>query len=148
MPPKSSAPAESNTRLPVEAEPTLPAAASDDVLRRVFGHEGLLSRALPTEGRAFEERNEQLEMAEAVARAASEKSHLLVEAGTGTGKSYAYLVPLILWAIENKKRVLIATHTKALQQQLVERDLPFLRDLFLNRMGVQFRYALCLGTGN
>ncbi len=131
-----------------DAEPTLPTSANDDVLRRIFGHEGLLSRALPTEGRAFEERNEQLEMAEAVARAASEKSHLLVEAGTGTGKSYAYLVPLILWAIENKKRVLIATHTKALQQQLVERDLPFLRDLFLRKMGSEFKFALCLGTQN
>ncbi len=148
LPIKPSAPDESSTRLPVEAEPTLPSAPSDDILRRVFGHEGLLSRALPTEGRAFEERNEQLEMAEAVARAASEKSHLLVEAGTGTGKSYAYLVPLILWAIENKKRVLIATHTKALQQQLVERDLPFLRDLFLRRLGSEFKFALCLGTQN
>ena len=130
------------------AEPTLPTGAKDDVLRQIFGADGLLSRALPTEGRAFEERNEQLEMAEAVARAASEKSHLLVEAGTGTGKSYAYLVPLILWAMENKKRVLIATHTKALQQQLVERDLPFLRDLFLRKMGSEFKFALCLGTQN
>ncbi len=140
--------AQSSTRLGDNAEPTLPTAASDDVLRRIFGHKGLLSRALPTEGRAFEERNEQLAMAEAVARAASEKSHLLVEAGTGTGKSYAYLVPLILWAIENKKRVLIATNTKALQQQLVERDLPFLRDLFGRKMGLDFKFALCLGTQN
>ena len=118
------------------------------LLERFFAADGVLAKSLPGEGRNFEERGEQLEMAQAVARAASEKSHLLVEAGTGTGKSYAYLVPLILWAVANKKRVLIATHTKALQQQLVERDLPFLRELLMKRMGTEFKFALCLGTGN
>ena len=98
--------------------------------------------------RFFEARPEQLEMAKAIAAAAREKNHLLVEAGTGTGKSYAYLVPLILWAVETKKRVLIATGTKALQQQLVERDLPFLHELFGTHLGTDFKFALCLGTGN
>ena len=98
--------------------------------------------------RFFEARPEQLEMAKAIAAAAREKNHLLVEAGTGTGKSYAYLVPLILWAVETKKRVLIATGTKALQQQLVERDLPFLHELFKAHLGTDFKFALCLGTGN
>ena len=119
-----------------------------DALDRIFAPGGLLSRALPGEGRTFEERPEQLEMATAVAAAVRDKAHLLVEAGTGTGKSYAYLVPLILWAVANNKKVLIATHTKALQQQLVERDLPFLHDLFVRRAGLEFRYALCLGTNN
>ena len=98
--------------------------------------------------RDFEARPEQLEMAQSIARAIEEKSHLLVEAGTGTGKSYAYLVPMILWALDNKKRVLIATGTKALQQQLVERDLPFLRDVFKRNMGRDFAFSLCLGTNN
>ena len=98
--------------------------------------------------RFFEARPEQLEMAKAIFAAAREKNHLLVEAGTGTGKSYAYLVPLILWAVETKKRVLIATGTKALQQQLVERDLPFLHELFKAHLGTDFKFALCLGTGN
>ena len=98
--------------------------------------------------RFFEARPEQLEMARAIAAAARNKNHLLVEAGTGTGKSYAYLVPLILWAVETKKRVLIATGTKALQQQLVERDLPFLHELFMTHLGTDFKFALCLGTGN
>ena len=98
--------------------------------------------------RFFEARPEQLEMAQAIAAAARNKNHLLVEAGTGTGKSYAYLVPLILWAVETKKRVLIATGTKALQQQLVERDLPFLHELFMTHLGTDFKFALCLGTGN
>ena len=132
-----------------EAEPELPTADDGaETLRHIFSADGILARALPGEGRDFEDRAEQREMAAAVARAAKEKHHLLVEAGTGTGKSYAYLVPLILWAVANNKKVLIATHTKALQAQLVERDLPFLRDLFLRRMGTEFRFALCLGTQN
>lgn len=98
--------------------------------------------------RFFEARPEQLEMARAIFAAAREKNHLLVEAGTGTGKSYAYLVPLILWAVETKKRVMVATGTKALQQQLVERDLPFLHELFKTHLGTDFKFALCLGTGN
>lgn len=117
-------------------------------MQRIFAADGLLSRSLPGEGRNFEERAEQRQMAEAVARAAEKRHHLLVEAGTGTGKSYAYLVPLILWAVANNKKVLIATHTKALQGQLADRDLPFLADLFLRRMGIEFRFALCLGTQN
>lgn len=87
-------------------------------------------------------------MAQSIAGAIRDETHLLVEAGTGTGKSYAYLVPFLLWAIENKKRVLIATGTKALQQQLVERDLPFLREMFKRHFGQDIKFALCLGTGN
>jgi ATP-dependent DNA helicase DinG len=98
--------------------------------------------------RPFEARAEHLEMAQSIAGAIRDETHLLVEAGTGTGKSYAYLVPFLLWAIENKKRVLIATGTKALQQQLVERDLPFLRDMFGRHFGTDIKFALCLGTGN
>lgn len=117
-------------------------------LERVFAPGGLLAGAMPGQKRDFEERPEQLQMALAVADAIEKKSHLLVEAGTGTGKSYAYLVPFILWAVENNKKVLIATHTKALQQQLVERDLPFLHDLLLQKAGLEFRFALCLGSQN
>ena len=116
---------------------------------KFFAPDGVLAQALSGDGeRDYEERVEQRIMAEAVARAAEEKHHLLVEAGTGTGKSYAYLAPLILWAVENNKRVLVATHTKALQQQLVERDLPFLKKLFKEKLGTDFRFALCLGSGN
>lgn len=119
---------------------------------RIFASDGILSRALPTsvkgETRVWEDRPQQREMALAVAGAIEEKTHLLAEAGTGVGKSYAYLIPFILWAIGGKKRVLIATHTKALQQQLHERDLPFLRDMFKEKLGLDFRFALCLGTQN
>ena len=107
-----------------------------------------MANMMAAQKRHFEARPEQLEMAKAIFAAAREKNHLLVEAGTGTGKSYAYLIPLILWAVETKKRVLIATGTKALQQQLVERDLPFLHELFGTYLGTDFKFALCLGTGN
>jgi ATP-dependent DNA helicase DinG len=117
-------------------------------VERIFAADGVLARALPSSGRAYEDRPQQREMARAVAAAIEGKHHLLVEAGTGVGKSYAYLIPLILWAAENKQRILIATHTKALQQQLVEKDLPFLRDLFVEKLGLDFKFALCLGTGN
>ena len=120
----------------------------DRQLTRILGADGHLARLMADQKRHFEARPEQLEMAKAIALAAREKSHLLVEAGTGTGKSYAYLVPLILWALETKKRVLIATGTKALQQQLVERDLPFLHEMFGKYMGSDWKFALCLGTGN
>ena len=123
--------------------------ASDDrQLTRILGADGFLANLMAAQKRGYEARPEQLEMAKAIAHAAREKHHLLVEAGTGTGKSYAYLVPLILWAIETKKRVMIATGTKALQQQLVERDLPFLHELFKSHMGTDIKFALCLGTGN
>jgi ATP-dependent DNA helicase DinG len=135
-----------------EGASTLALGASDgaffETVAHVFAPDGVLSRALPNSGREYEDRPQQREMAHAVADAVENKHHLLVEAGTGVGKSYAYLIPLILWAASNKKRVLIATHTKALQQQLVEKDLPFLRDLFVQKLGMDFRFALCLGTAN
>ena len=81
-----------------------------------FGPEGRLAAALP----AFEARAEQLELATAVADALESGEHLLAEAGTGTGKSLAYLVP----ALASGKRVVVATATKALQQQLLAKDVP------------------------
>jgi ATP-dependent DNA helicase DinG len=109
-------------------------------LDNIFAPNGRLARVLPT----YEHREEQRQMAHAIAQVIEQQRHLLVEAGTGTGKSLAYLVPFILWATQNKKRVLVATYTKTLQQQLVEKDLPFLRE----QVGLDFRFALCLGTQN
>lgn len=75
---------------------------------------------------AFESRPEQLRMAEAVERAMRERSHVLVEAGTGIGKSFAYLVPALIRAAVNGEIVVVSTHTISLQEQLVERDIPLL----------------------
>jgi len=72
----------------------------------------------------FEHRPQQVEMARAVAEALSKSEHLLVEAGTGTGKSIAYLLPAALFALRNNSRVVISTNTKNLQDQLVQKDIP------------------------
>ncbi|MEZ0578123.1 ATP-dependent DNA helicase [Nocardioides sp. MH1] len=90
------------------------------------------------------ERPGQVAMAEAVAESMAEHRHLLVQAGTGTGKSLGYLVPAML----HRKRVVIATATLALQHQLVERDLPRLTKAVTGRAGVDTSYAVLKGRSN
>ena len=70
--------------------------------------------------------------------------HLVVEAGTGVGKSFAYLVPAILAAVHDKKRVVVSTHTIALQEQLLNKDIPFLQSV----MGEEFTAVLVKGRSN
>jgi len=101
---------------------------------------GIISRKL----RNYEFRPEQFQMAEAVAGAIETKRHLIVEAGTGIGKSLAYLIPFIFYTAKNDKKVIISTHTKTLQNQLYSKDIPFLR----KSLGAEFNYALCLGSEN
>jgi ATP-dependent DNA helicase DinG len=96
----------------------VPPATKPLTVRQFFGRKGLLSEWHPN----YEYRPGQLEMAEAVEAALSEKKHLIVEAGTGTGKTLAYLVPAIL----SGKRIVISTGTKNLQEQLFFKDIPFL----------------------
>jgi ATP-dependent DNA helicase DinG len=86
----------------------------------------------------------QIEMAEAVANALSNRHHLLVQAGTGTGKSLAYLVP----ALVHGKKVLVATATLALQRQLVERDLPKIKGALEKELGRELTFAVYKGVGN
>ena len=92
----------------------------------------------------FEDRPQQIAMAESVARSFDKGCHLIVEAGTGTGKSLAYLVPAILWAVRFNKKVIVSTYTKTLQEQLLYHDIPLLRE----KLNIPFRYALCLGHEN
>jgi ATP-dependent DNA helicase DinG len=92
-------------------------------MEEIFGRGGLISRAHPD----YEFRPGQIQMAEAVLRAFEERRHLLVEAGTGTGKTLAYLVPAIAAATARGERVIISTGTKNLQEQLMEKDIPFLQ---------------------
>ena len=100
---------------------------SDVALENILGAEGAIARRL---GERYEFRPQQLEMASAV-RDALEGSHpLMVEAGTGVGKSFAYLLPAIDWAVKNKKRVVISTHTISLQEQLMEKDIPLLQSVY------------------
>ena len=86
----------------------------------------------------------QIEMAEAVANALADRHHLLVQAGTGTGKSLAYLVPSLV----HGKRVLVATATLALQRQLVERDLPKVKKALEKELGREISFAVYKGVGN
>lgn len=105
----------------------------------ILGPGGAIARRLPS----YEARPEQARMAEAVTRAIEGESHLMVEAGTGVGKSFAYLVPAILAASEGKK-VVVSTHTISLQEQLLHKDLPFLRAV----MPQEFAAVLVKGRSN
>ena len=105
----------------------------------MFGKEGLLSGA-----KNFEYRPEQQQMAAAVAAALDEKRHLVVEAGTGVGKSLAYLVPAVLFALEHNRKAIISTHTINLQEQLLQKDIPIVRAL----IGQPFEAALLKGRQN
>ena len=105
----------------------------------IFSPDGLLSRA-----KNFEYRPQQQEMAVAVARALQERGHLAVEAGTGVGKSLAYLIPAILFAIAQKKKAIVSTHTINLQEQLTEKDLPMLAQV----LPVKFSFTMLKGRQN
>ena len=96
-------------------------------LTDLFAEGGALSEIFDT----YEPRPQQLEMMQAVATAFNQGQHLLVEAGTGTGKSLAYLVPALQWAIENDERVVISTNTINLQEQLANKDIPLLDGIAL-----------------
>ncbi|MEN9675430.1 MAG: hypothetical protein RIS76_1326 [Verrucomicrobiota bacterium] len=117
-------------------------AASPDLVRQVgeiFSSTGVFSQA-----KNFEFRPQQQDMAVAVARALTERQHLLVEAGTGVGKSFGYLVPAILFAVAQKKKAVISTHTINLQEQLTEKDLPLLQKV----LPVEFSFAMLKGRQN
>ena len=92
----------------------------------------------------YEQRAQQLAMLRGVAGAFNDDEVLSVEAGTGTGKSLAYLIPAILWSQTNRQRVVISTHTITLQEQLIAKDLP----LLVERAGLTCRTALVKGRGN
>ena len=115
--------------------------ASDFVerVRTIFAEDGLLAKA-----RNFEYRPEQQAMAAAVARTLEEERHLVVEAGTGVGKSLAYLVPAILFALEKKKKAIVSTHTINLQEQLLFKDIPIVKKI----LPVEFEAALMKGRRN
>ena len=114
----------------------------------ILGPEGRIAARLPH----YEERPEQLQMANAVAAALQEGHHLISEAGTGVGKSFAYLVPAILSATQQagpgagstQRRIIVSTHTISLQEQLVHKDLPLLNSLIPR----EFSFVLAKGRRN
>ncbi len=105
--------------------PTATKAEAFPTLREFFAPGGVLARS----SLEYEHRAGQFEMARAVERALEEKRHLIVEAGTGTGKTLAYLLPALRMARENGQRIIISTGTKNLQEQLFFKDIPFLESL-------------------
>jgi ATP-dependent DNA helicase DinG len=119
--------------LPTEASPDI----EKPTIAEIFGPGGALEKYMPS---GYEHRPSQLEMAELVEAAFQEKRHLIVEAGTGTGKTLAYLLP----AIRSGRRVVISTATKSLQEQLFEKDIPFLQKHFAPKLKV----AVMKGRGN
>lgn len=112
---------------------------TDDVVA-LFARDGLLNTSLP----GYEPREEQMEMVRAITEALNGSAHLLVEAGTGVGKSLAYLVPAALWSVANRTPVVISTSTKNLQSQLFHKDVPLIRD----RLQLPFSAALIKGRRN
>src|SRR6201998_1307439 len=108
-------------------------------VRAIFAAKGLLSKA-----KNFEFRPQQQEMAVAVAQALEENRHLIVEAGTGVGKSLAYLAPAILFALEHHRKAIVSTHTINLQEQLLHKDIPILKKV----LPVEFEAALMKGRQN
>src|SRR6266704_2641442 len=115
---------------------------SSEFVERVhafFSENGPLSKA-----KNFEFRPQQQEMAARVAQALEEERHLVIEAGTGVGKSLAYLAPAILFALERHKKAIVSTHTINLQEQLLYKDIPILKKM----LPVEFEAALMKGRQN
>lgn len=109
-------------------------------VQHLLSPDGAIARRLS----GFESRPQQLEMAAAVERVMEERSRLLVEAGTGVGKSFAYLIPAIKRIVEHEERVVIVTHTINLQEQLIEKDIPLLNAVIPE----EFTAVLVKGRGN
>jgi ATP-dependent DNA helicase DinG len=107
---------------------------------QLLAPDGLIARRLHD----FEPRPEQITMAHAVADAFNHAHHLIVEAGTGIGKSFAYLAPAIEQVVVHQRRVVISTHTISLQEQLLHKDIPLLRSV----CGHEFSAVLCKGRSN
>lgn len=112
----------------------------NNYLDDVFGDKGLLERTHEN----YESRSQQILMAVAVENAIAKNSHLLVEAATGIGKTLAYIIPFIYWSKEKKSRVIISTYTKTLQEQIANKDLPFLQKI----LPINFKFAMCVGSEN
>lgn len=105
-----------------------------------FEKKGVLSRKFDE----FEYRDEQYQMAKVIQDGLNSETKVIVEAGTGTGKTLAYLIPAIEWGIKNKKKVIITTNTINLQEQLLNKDIPVVSEVLED----QFKYVLVKGRGN
>lgn len=113
-------------------------------MKEIFCDNGYLSTVITS----FEFRKEQLEMAEFIHARLYDSENGIIEAGTGTGKTLAYLVPAVMYALEQDKKIAVTTETKALQKQLVDKDIPIVREIMKAHLNLEFSYSLCLGSSN
>ncbi|MBI9048583.1 MAG: DEAD/DEAH box helicase [Anaerolineaceae bacterium] len=111
-----------------------------DEVSAILEHGGAFSKHFSH----YEKRNQQLEMLQSVTDAISNSKHLMVEAGTGTGKSFAYLIPSALWAYKNQERVVISTNTINLQDQLINKDIPDLKEA----LNIDLKAVILKGRSN
>jgi DNA polymerase-3 subunit epsilon/ATP-dependent DNA helicase DinG len=128
------------SKFPPLANPENPVPLDPEEISSVLEYGGPFSRYF----NSFEQRPEQVDMLRAVTNALSYGNHLMVEAGTGVGKSFAYLVPAALFALQNNTRVVVSTNTINLQDQLIQRDLPNLSQA----LDLDFRFAVLKGRSN
>lgn len=128
---------------PLRGHPASSAPLDADELAALLNRDGAVGRTLTR----FEARPQQVQMLRAIVQAFNNAEHLLVEAGTGTGKSLAYLLPAIYQAVASDSTVIISTNTINLQDQLLDQDLPILA-AGLEPLGVQFRAAVLKGRTN
>jgi len=112
-----------------------------NTLQNILGPEGAIARRL---GASYEHRPQQMDMATAVESALHDSRHLMVEAGTGVGKSFGYLLPAIDFAVKHKKKVVISTHTISLQEQLIDKDIPLIQSVYPD----EFTAVLIKGRSN
>jgi DNA polymerase-3 subunit epsilon/ATP-dependent DNA helicase DinG len=129
-----------DSKYPPLDNPERPVPLNVDEVSSALEYGGPFSRYFNT----FEQRPEQVDMLRAVTNALSYGNHLMVEAGTGVGKSFAYLVPAALFALQNNTRVVVSTNTINLQDQLIQRDLPNLSQA----LDLDFRFAVLKGRSN
>ncbi|HBF33685.1 TPA: helicase [Candidatus Sumerlaeota bacterium] len=133
--------AASDIRLVVRAiPPKEKQALSLEELEKILRKDGPLSKSMTQ----YEERPQQMEMLRTVANAFNGNGIAVIEAGTGTGKSLAYLLPAVYWAKKNGEKVVISTNTINLQEQLIHKDIPFLQ----KHLGLEFKAELMKGRGN
>ncbi len=109
--------------------------------KKVLLPEGKVAEVM---GDKYELRDEQLQMLGSVTSSFNDNSILLIEAGTGTGKTLSYLIPAVAWALKNEERIVISTNTINLQEQLIEKDIPLLYDAFDD----DFNFSLVKGMRN
>jgi DNA polymerase-3 subunit epsilon/ATP-dependent DNA helicase DinG len=129
---------------PVEVKPLKPVEEPQpvdaDEVAALLERDGALARRFA----GYEYRPEQIEMLRAVVDALNRGDHLLVEAGTGTGKSLAYLLPAVYWGVRNRERVVVSTNTINLQQQLIDKDVPEVQEL----LPFKFKAVVLKGRGH